>query len=312
MTRNLLTFAFLCIATFGCSSFVTRVDNDPVNSEPSGDVAFIRVNSEDGKSLDDSFFGKLVRDQASRWLSSRGFKITEDQKLAHTTLVFVPVMKSRDVYVPGHTYSVPTYQNSSTTSTIRDSMGWKIGSVETAPANSWMPTGQQMHYQEGYTATIQDRWILIEVWRAIRGKPPERVSFGQAYPKAQYLEFFENQTTIRNAVQTLIEKTGLAKVDRAPASISNLDPGCWPRLGIAFEKNEKLHKGLMIRSFSQNSNAPSAGLKKGDTVLSIDGIALVNSPPLKKYSEGQQVSVVISRLGKEMTKEVPTAMICVD
>jgi hypothetical protein len=313
MTKVLrLWMALTCLNAAACATLKSQVENDPTITQPSGEKVFISFRvGKDGKDGRDTILGKTVINDAAIWLRNKGYVLVDEIKKADSQIIFTVDSETKQVYVPGQTYSIPIYGNTGTTSTVKNSWGQTLGTVETQPSNPFAPTGYQTGYREGYNAQITDRWLFIYVWKQERGNVPEKISQGQVFPEKRDMKFFEDQQVMASAVNRLLSESVFGKSARAPSSVSSGDPGCWTRLGITFDQHEKLERGAKIKDFALGSQAEAAGLKVGDIIYSL-GSRDVPDPRPVKFTEGIPVNVVANRGGKEFAVKVMPTMQCVE
>ncbi|MEM6967536.1 MAG: Do family serine endopeptidase [Bacteroidota bacterium] len=77
---------------------------------------------------------------------------------------------------------------------------------------------------------------------------------------------------------------------------------------FAKEKDLKLNSGVYVDSLFENSAAGTAGIKKGDVIVEVEGRKIKSSPELQemvaRHRPGDEVELVVNRTGKEIKFEV--------
>jgi serine protease Do len=104
---------------------------------------------------------------------------------------------------------------------------------------------------------------------------------------------------VKKAVNDLMQ---YGSVQRAYLGIGLIDPSQLSALGLERED------GVYVASVPENGAAFKSGLKKGDFITSINGVAIRSEPQLleqvARYKPGDNVSVIYRRAGKDLTTTV--------
>jgi hypothetical protein len=288
-----------------CSTVKYQVQNDPIVAKPSGDTVYVFVGPPE---LENAMLGRILRAEAETWLKNQGYVFATEMAKAHSLVILSAKQSDRDVYIPGRTFSTPVYgQPNSTVTTVKGAYGQKLGTLETAPADPLAPTGYRTEYREGFTTTVTDKAIFLNVQRREYGQTPMMLSQGVAYPEDVHNDFLGQRTEIASAVKGLLNRSALFLSGEVPPKDSR-NPSCYPRLGIKFGP-KKLEQGALIESFEAGSNAPKAGLRVGDVVLSIAGatVPLKGPAPIRA---GAPAQVMALRNGKDLALAVDPKIFC--
>lgn len=307
MKKEFIITLFGIVLLSACSGVKTRFENDPTFTSVSGPRVFVEVLSADGKPLGNKLLAKSIKAEAFAVLKQRGFQLVDHRRQADTGVLFSYYEKGKTIYVPGETYSLPVYGSQGTVSTLKGQYGQTLGTISTEPSNPWQPTGYQTHYREGYNQEVTDRSLNIWIFKLERGHPPEIVANGQAFPKKYSSAFLEDNKVRSRAVKQLIGGTYLGNVKSAPQLVENSEPGCW--LGIGYVLNDKSEAGE-VKEVEIGSPAEKAGLKKGDTILTIGGMRVpANTIELK---EKTPVEILVERNNKRLKLKVTPEMMCLE
>lgn len=304
-----LVFLCGCATTNSNSGLKARIQNSPMVSV-SGPRVFIEVRTQDQKPLRTPF-ADLVKAEAHGYLAERGFKAVESPADAHTILVFVAGSRDRQISVPAQTYLMPIYNPGQQTNVNvqNNSGGWASGSVSSQGQMGWT-----QGYRGGYVAQIQDQWIELAGYVQRHGYRAKLAFNGQVWRTHNAVDF-SSEPVVKRAIQSLLSKTMLAKVDELSLSETAERPGCFYVLGVVWNK-EKVdqNEGFFIERFMPSSSAKSAGLAVGDHVLSINEVSLghvANDPArLDELLHAEQVHVTFERSGKTKTTAVKPTLSC--
>jgi hypothetical protein len=299
------------LAAFGCSGLQVRVRNDPTTQQPSGVRVWIAVRGPQNQAVD-PILDKIIVEAARQWLASHSYTPVDFRPKADTVVIFNIAEGERTVHVPGQSSVRPVYQPG-TTSTVSNSWGQTVGTVTTD--GTW---GVVPQYREGYDRSVLDRALFVHVFRQRNGRRPDLISEGEATPKEQSAEFFDNEGVLNSAVTELLSASVLRTdvheltttvAGEWPHLTGKEDPGCWPRLGFRVGRTEDGH--VAVTELSSDGEAAQGGLALGDLVLSVGG-APFPAPAEPTYVPGQTVPVVVWRGGASIILNIQATMICAD
>ena len=109
---------------------------------------------------------------------------------------------------------------------------------------------------------------------------------------------------VRKAVNDLMK---YGKVQRGYLGIQYLDEASISEAQMASLGIDK-HSGVYVMGVMSNSGAAKAGIKKGDFITNINGVAVNNTPELQgqvaRYQPGDNVSIGYDRGGASYTASV--------
>lgn len=306
-----LSIITLIISLSSCANLNSQVHNDPSYSFTGNRVKIAVFKGKDFENVTNSPDGATLYKFAHDYLTKKGFEVVPKRKNADILVAFTGLEDSKDIYVPGYTYNVPIYGNlnNGTTTTIKNSYGQTLGTLETVSSNPNTPTGYQSKYVEGYNARVMDRWLLLSVDTQEKDKSMRTISSGQIYPESRKQHFFNSPQVMQNAVERLLNESVFGNKDLKLAKSTDAEPGCALRLGITFKNQNSIEIGSEIESFSPESTAEKEGLKARDIVHTIDGYNQPNTNT-PKFTVGRSVPVTGTRNGKKFSYKITPANIC--
>jgi Do/DeqQ family serine protease len=167
------------------------------------------------------------------------------------------------------------------------------------PVESFLQTDAAVNQGNSGGALVNTSGELVGINSAIASPTGSYAGYAYAIP-----------VNIVKKVVTDIVKYGT--VQRAFLGIS------YPREDMSEEQIKKMNEelntkykegdGILITDVLEGGAAKAAGIKKGDVLLKLNGIAVKTSPELQeqvaRYKPGDKASMVIKRDGKEMTMDV--------
>ncbi len=305
-TRFFLLFIFVFT---GCSTGLKSiVQNDPIEGYPSGwKFGVVLRDRNTREDLSNTVFGSRLKKATIDYLSTRGYMHSDKVNQRHTMIVFSYESRDRNIHVPGQTYSVPTYGGNSTTTTVKDGYGYKLGTLETSPSNPFAPTGYQTHYRESYDVNVVDRWLFVDIEKFVRGQHPKLISQGQIFPDKVDAHFIEDDSVLKESVEKLLSETPLGKYEfKADENVANLDSEdvqCWPRFGFWVPDGTNIKKTVIKGPIHQ------LGIRAGDKIVSIDGVEFTKwRQPV--YLE-KSYEVKFETKGSIVSKDVRPSMLCI-
>ena len=167
------------------------------------------------------------------------------------------------------------------------------------PVESFLQTDAAVNQGNSGGALVNTSGELVGINSAIASPTGSYAGYAYAIP-----------VNIVKKVVTDIVKYGT--VQRAYLGIS------YPKDGLSDEELKKVTEdlntkykegdGILISDVLDGGAAKAAGIKKGDVLVKINGVAVKTSPELQeqvsRYKPGDKMNLVIKRDGKEMTMEV--------
>lgn len=213
--RNFLLLQALLLA--GCTSFNSRVLNSPEFTAMEKTKFHLAVIDESGNEVA-NLTARSIHVFALNWLSSNGYELTKNPKEADFVVLFVPTAKKRELQYGPTSFTMPIQgvnQNHQTNYQVRNMYGQSVGSVTT---NESRPTvlGYQTINRPGYTRTVYDRALKIEVAESPLRENYRVISSGAISPKDYDDPFYDNEIILKKAVEQLLKETTLSK--RSPAN----------------------------------------------------------------------------------------------
>lgn len=172
------------------------------------------------------------------------------------------------------------------------SLGLNRGTKNNSPVESFIQTDAAVNQGNSGGALINTDGILIGINSAIASPTGYYSGYSYAIPV----------NIVKKVVDDLIK---YGNVQRGFLGVSTNNSN-----DISDEQKEKQNltytgEGLVITEVAANSAAQDAGLKKGDIIKSVNGVAVTVPSELQelvtRYKPGDKVTVVYSRNGKDAT-----------
>ena len=220
-------------------------------------------------------------------------KIDTDEKLAYSTFADSDNVKvGQWVLAVGNPYNL----NSTVTAGIISAKARNLG---TNGIQSFIQTDAAVNPGNSGGALVNTSGELVGINSAIASPTGSYAGYAYAIP-----------VNMVKKVVTDIVKYGT--VQRAYLGIS------YPRDGLSEEELKKVleelntkykeGEGILITDVLDGGAAKAAGIKKGDVLIKINGVAVKTSPELQeqvsRYKPGDKMNLIIKREGKDMSLEV--------
>lgn len=300
--------SLLVLLLYGCAEIKIQGESNPVISKLTGTRVAIRITDKDYKPIPNSLLSQEIYHETLKWLTLKGYTIVNEAKKADLIIALLPTQQSREVHVPGQTYSIPVYNTNSTTSVITDANGMNLGTVQTSSTNPLVPSGYVTNYREGYDTTVRDRWLYMTIYANSFNKFSVTAYQGVAYPEKYNQKFYDDKSVLAEAISKLLSDSPLGKLPVEGIVNSPEEPGCMVRVGFLWDYNKRAPEGIPLTGFMLGSYANSAGFQIGDMIQTIDGVQMPTNIQIEK---GAVVKVKASRDGKVFEKEVRTFVSCI-
>lgn len=210
-------------------------------------------------------------------------------QIKEKNLPTVPFVNSDDVHIGQWVLAVgnPMGLNSTVTAGIVSAKGRNINILKDKYAvENFIQTDAAINPGNSGGALVNLNGGLVGINTAIASPTGTFAGYGFAVPA----------NIVNKVVEDLLEY-GMVQRGVLGVMIRTLDGN------LAKEKDLDLTQGVYVDSLMENSAAGKAGVKVGDVILAVDGVAVSTSPELQgviaRHRPGEEVTLKIDRNGKE-------------
>jgi len=244
----------------------TMLDAELVGTDPNSDVAVVKVKAENLHFLT---FGDSDELQLGDWVLAVG----NPMSLNTTVTAGIVSAKARDINIIGTTYK-------------RDRYGRVRQQIDPNAIESFIQTDAAINPGNSGGALVNLRGELVGINTALASQTGAYSGYSFAIPSI----------IAKKVMKDIIE---FGKVKRAALGVTI------STVNADFAEQEKLDVsyGVYVSDLTAKGGAVSAGMKKGDVILAINGYQVESSSQLQeqvmKYSPGENVQILVDRKGTE-------------
>lgn len=261
----------ISVTTNDKSTYTAKV----IGSDPNTDIALIKV---DAKNLPTISFGNSDNLKVGEWVLAVG----NPMNLTSTVTAGIVSAKGRNLGIIGNNDNDNDLFNRNKSASARKN---------NLSLESFIQTDAAVNPGNSGGALVNLRGELVGINTAIMSQTGSYTGYSFAIP-----------VNIVARVVGDIKQFGSFQRPYLGVSIKDIDSD------LAKEKNISTHNGVYVESVENNSGALEAGIKQGDVIVEVNGVAVTKSSELQeqvsRYRPGDVVKVTLLHDNKKQTLSV--------